>query len=95
MQNKLYTIRFFSPSDARFAASPWAAIAQLVGFTKLLERFELPEKRELNSQKRGSWPPPNPYLYTEHDIYAMEYLHWPAWAGCLAVLPPSSCKPAH
>jgi len=25
----------------------------------------------------------------------MEYLHWPAWAGCLALLPPSSCTPAH
>jgi len=25
----------------------------------------------------------------------MEYCHWPAWASCLAVLPPSSCTPAH
>jgi len=23
----------------------------------------------------------------------MEYFHWPAWARCLAVLPPSSCTP--
>jgi len=25
----------------------------------------------------------------------MEYFHWPPWAGCLALLPPSSCTPAH
>jgi len=25
----------------------------------------------------------------------MEYFHRPAWAVCLAVLPPSSCTPAH
>jgi len=42
-----------------------------------------------------SCPPANPHLYTEHDVYGREYFHWPAWVSCLAVLPPSSCTPAH
>jgi len=43
------------------------------------KRFELTEK--------SFCPLANPHLYTEHDIYGMEYFHWPAWAICLALLP--------
>jgi len=28
-------------------------------------------------------------------ILGTEYFHWPAWAICLAMLPPSTCTPAH
>jgi len=49
-------------------------------------------------QRPWNWwipAPSQPHLYTAQDIYGMEYFHWPAWASCLAVLPPSSCTPAH
>jgi len=36
-----------------------------------------------------------PHLYTEQDVYGMEYFCWPARAGCPAALPPISCTPAH
>jgi len=67
MQNKQYTMQFFSlPNNQLRSQSP--------------------------SSDHGT--PDNPDLYTEHDVYGMEYFHWPAWASCLAVLPPSSCTPA-
>ena len=64
-------------------------IAQLVPEQWLQISWDSP-----NSWKH-SCPRANPHLYTEHDVYSMEYFHWPAWAVCLAVLPPSSCAPAH
>jgi len=66
--------------------------------TELMENFDLLKKEwnSQNSQKRGyPCPPASPHLYTEHDVDGMEYFHWAAWASCLAVLPPSSCTPAH
>jgi len=26
-------------------------------------------------------PLANPHSYTERDVYAMEYFHWPAWVN--------------
>jgi len=61
-----------------------AELAELADFAELTELKELAD----------SYPLTNPHLYTEHDIYGMEYFHWPAWASSPAVLPPSSCTPA-
>jgi len=50
----------------------------------------------LGKKGKGTFLPPSQlHLYTEHDVYGMEYFRWPAWASSLAVLPPSSCTPAH
>ncbi len=37
-------------------------------------------------------PPPmgNPHLYTEHDVYGMEYSLWPVWVNYLSVFCPAS-----
>ncbi len=36
-------------------------------------------------------PPPmgNPHLYTEHDVYGMEYSLWPVWINYAVCLLPS------
>jgi len=52
-------------------------------------------EKGVNSQKRVSVPLANPLLQIEHDVYGMEYFHWPAQASCLAMLPPSSSTPIH
>jgi len=35
------------------------------------------------------------HLHIELDVYGVDYFHWAAWISCPAVLPPSSCTPAH
>jgi len=52
------------------------------------KRVELPEK-----SIPAHWP--ISINKTERDVYGMEYFHCPAWAGCLALLPHSSCTSAH
>jgi len=61
-------------------------LASFVELTKFTEKIELAKK---------FLPPANPHLYTEHGIYAVEYLYGQAWVSCLTILPPSSCTPAH
>jgi len=75
------------------AASPQAAIAELVELTYFVGLADFTELAEL--MEKYLPPAANPHLYAEHAIHGMEYLHWPAWAGGPAVLPPSSCAPAH
>ena len=72
MQNKLYTIKFFSPPDDHFTARPQAAIAepQTHNFCKipkknpkLPKKFKLPDKRgftlmEMRKKERKSPGPP-------------------------------------
>jgi len=78
MQNKQYTIQFFSPLD---------------NWLRSLSPSSGCGTRRTHGAHR-SLPPVNPHLDTEHDICGMEYFHWPAWATCLAMLPPNSCTPA-
>jgi len=41
--------------------------------------------------ENNSCPPAKARSYAEHAVHGTEYVRWPAWAGCLAVLPPSAC----
>jgi len=69
-----------------------------------LKKIKLPEKFELLAEggfevkeKRRADPCSlvNPYSKTEHDVYDMEYFHWPDWTVFLAMLPSSSSTSAH
>ena len=79
---------------------PEQRLRKIANFVKLLKKTELLQKFKLTT-KRGSEPTemrksrflsPGPsHSWTEHDVYGIEYFHYPTWARCLAVLPPSSC----
>jgi len=103
MQNKLYTIQFYHRDD-RLRVSPWAAIAEprthrFCILHKTPENNLTPREdqtpRQEKQGKKDSCPLAKPQSSTEHDIYGMEYFHWPAWASCLAILPLSYCTLAH
>jgi len=70
---------------------------KLMDFTKFTEKLELTEKDRTHGKVKvkthrlpAPWPTPIYKLSMTSNIF-----HRPAWAGCLAVLPPSSCTSAH
>jgi len=73
------------------AASSQTAMMELADLAKLVNFKQLAKFMEtrLNSQKKRFLPPG--HLYTEHNVYGVAYLHWPAWASWLCSLP----APAH
>jgi len=55
MQNKLYTIQFFSPPDDRWSASPRAAIMELGKheFLEISKRFQTPRQERIQTHRNN------------------------------------------
>jgi len=72
--------------------------AKFLRKTELLEEFKLPDKRgfELTEKRRKKkklfLPPANPHYNLSMMVWNISI---DSLAGWLAVLPPSSCAPAH
>ena len=87
--NKLCNTQFshHPMTDSQPVLKQWSRSPEIADFMKLLkktklpEKFELPDKRQfelMEMRKKDSCPAANPQLYTECDVYGMEYFQWPA-----------------
>ena len=109
MQNELYTIQFSHHLMTSLQQSPGSNHGtQNSQILRVLQYSRTRPNSQISSapgqeriQTYGKWeakiPAPwkIPICIVIMRSYGMEYFHWTAWAGCLALLPPSSCPPAY
>ena len=86
MQNKWYTIQVLSQADDPLHSLSPSSLHGTCGTHRFLP---------LGPTKFINWAwcllmPWDPFCH-----YGVEDFCWPAWVSCMAMLPPSSCTPAH
>jgi len=105
MQNKLYTIQFshhlMTDLQPVRKQQSWNLKSWILKISQNSQK-RLNSQKCSDSQTRENSNPgkrerevpapwPTPICKMNNDAYGVEYFHWPAWAGCLAVISPSSC----